>query len=1717
MAQTTTIRIGGFETIRRLQNPGGQGIVYEARCVEAHLDNVAVGDIVLLKNMPAHDDDGSVLRRLKQRTATLAAIRHPNIVRYYGCFANEKDDGTRHVVVMDYLHGQTLKELLDQNPRGLDADVALRIIRECLSALVHASEVHKLVHRDIKPGNIFICEDGTAKLIDFELARQEGGSVSIGGQGNLRGSIDYMAPDFTDKDFHGDEQSDIFSLAVCLHEALSGRAPYDRVGVSDQIFAFYNRWMPRDGSDPATVIKISQTACQPVAHIQGVLKKGLSPNRAERFATFRAFYEALESVKVRMIANGPVQYELLHVIGQGGFGLVYKARRVSDGRLVAIKYLLRPEYASRFIREAKLIQKFSDSRMVQFIDFFKVEQQEDGGEQYFLVMAFLAGMPGSSLSDRLRKTKQGLPFDEVMTGFIRFAEGLALLHRAEVCHRDIKPSNLYLPEGRAGEACLMDLGVARDAKGSLTFGNVPGTLDFMPPEVAFGESRGDAGMDLYALGLCLYEALTANPALPRLPSGDSAVKSFITRARENLRPALDHPLVAGNAPLRSLLARMTEPDVARREHNARSVAEELTDLLTQTAAPQKDRVEAGPDITIPFPPDVQDTVGGVSTPSDPKGGKSPPPQPDDGQDAGQDSGLVDIIGATAGEDSRHPKAPPTQSKLAAKASQEYERPQEEEMPTRVAPEDVVKALASEKKRTLPVQEPADEGKTGWVPVEELLAAQPKAQRTQSQPPAKASQVNERLQEEEMPTRAAQEDVVKALALEKKSPLPVQEPADEGKTGWVPVEELLAAPLKPVAPAPKPAPKISTAAPIHVPAPVPDITQPAPKPRPKVAVDWSKVSLLAATLMLVAVGGLAVAGALYEWPKIQQKKTREHAETCLKSALSAYAGNEMESLTSGQASYRKWEELADKIGPYDTQAADRKRLKDGQADCLKRVNDTLVAQAVSEYHKGQLQSGDDKAKAWRTWLASVGGSPDQASEESIRTASATCTTNKSAIKNREDALKELVAATERARGLTASKVVADINMSLALLDAALARAQSSGVAEVSDARQVRESLAKRVTLLESPVRVTLGENAAKAAVTWSYDQKKPDPWPAFPADGLSVKPETNLTVRFERVDYEVQEQTCAITAESEKKIRLTVPDTWKESNALRELVELNKEVGGHDWVSAERRVSNNKRLKFNDAENDSVWQRRVAEVKKHSDAVIAVEQKVTDVVGQLNACKQALAARNSLELLEKMPLIDPAVKTEARVFAARKELASVVSNWVATVACAEEPLDTRAVRLAQALSAVKGQSALLGESLSKRLVDTITNEQTYFVLVVTNPSELAMTLLVNGEKRSIAARGSSRPERVPVKGGTVALDADASVAGYAAQHRKVDLLPGGGQAVVFEPFTPLPVPLQISGVDKLKPRARLSLTSKERGSTAFLESFETNLQPGEYTLVCDRNDYASITKPVLVKLGSPASVIDVLETEWQPSKQLAEMQKAKKSWDNGQFVDAATRFPVAWMPSDEEHRKLKKDLQDSIVPYFAKQAGIYVKAMREWHIETNRWEYQVADLTTGQTRGKMKKEQMPKKPVKPFADDLWVVQAFDTELAAGWRADGVSLEDGLQEGVTQSKNAHEKYTCAIEVYNNALEQDKVSGEKNAVFYPNDVIEAMENAVDAKYAPNAYDVRLVSNCLEQCEICWNNRAKIVYATTADKEANKKNDEMARQKYKRAVDKIIEASRR
>ena len=281
-------RIGSFRILEKIEGgAGSQGSVVKAVCEADWRGIVKKGTVVALKIMHASDDDGTLWAKLESRTRELASLRHENVVRYYGCFRFQNDIDLLHVIVQEYLAGETLKARLQRHKTGLDADEGLMVVKKAVEGLAYTAE-RGIVHRDVKPGNIFLClgprgRVAGVKLIDFEISRRRGGTVTTA-SGLLRGTFDYMAPEFADLGFRGDVQSDIFSMGVVMHEVFAGRLPYEKLDGDERnaFYAFMERWRPakEEGKSP---FKISNRINSIIAHANDVLRTALSFERAGRF------------------------------------------------------------------------------------------------------------------------------------------------------------------------------------------------------------------------------------------------------------------------------------------------------------------------------------------------------------------------------------------------------------------------------------------------------------------------------------------------------------------------------------------------------------------------------------------------------------------------------------------------------------------------------------------------------------------------------------------------------------------------------------------------------------------------------------------------------------------------------------------------------------------------------------------------------------------------------------------------------------------------------------------------------------------------------------------------------------------------------------------------------------------------------------------------------------------------------------------------------------------------------------------------------------------------------------------------------------------------------------------------------------------------------------------------------------------------------------------
>jgi serine/threonine-protein kinase len=233
-------------------------------------------------------------------------------------------------------------------------------------------------------------------------------------------------------------------------------------------------------------------------------------------------------------------YVLEKEIGRGGMGIVFQARRISDNQAVAIKMILRGEFAStverfRFEAEAIAASRLNHPNIVPIFEIGKHENHD------FFCMKLLEG---ESLAERL--SKRPLPARTAAEVMLQISSAIAHAHQQGVLHRDLKPSNILLDQN--GVAYVADFGLAKSIHGqqSLTrSGAVIGTPSYMAPEQASGmKSQIGPSSDIYSLGAILYHALTGRP--PFL--GGSAVETVMMVIEQDpvaprvLNPACDRKL-----------------------------------------------------------------------------------------------------------------------------------------------------------------------------------------------------------------------------------------------------------------------------------------------------------------------------------------------------------------------------------------------------------------------------------------------------------------------------------------------------------------------------------------------------------------------------------------------------------------------------------------------------------------------------------------------------------------------------------------------------------------------------------------------------------------------------------------------------------------------------------------------------------------------------------------------------------------------------------------------------------------------------------------------------------------------------------------------------------------------------------------------------------------------------------------------------------------------
>ena len=201
-----------YEILEKIGN-GGMATVYKAKC---HVLNRYVAIKILRDEFTT---DSEFIKRFNTEAQSAASLTHPNIVSIY----DVGNEDNLYYIVMELIQGKTLKEIINEDGM-LSWKWSVNRAIQIASALETAHK-HNIIHRDIKPHNIIITEDGMAKVTDFGIAKAVSNST-ITAFGTTIGSVHYFSPEHA-RGGYTDAKSDLYSLGIVMYEMLTGKVPFD--------------------------------------------------------------------------------------------------------------------------------------------------------------------------------------------------------------------------------------------------------------------------------------------------------------------------------------------------------------------------------------------------------------------------------------------------------------------------------------------------------------------------------------------------------------------------------------------------------------------------------------------------------------------------------------------------------------------------------------------------------------------------------------------------------------------------------------------------------------------------------------------------------------------------------------------------------------------------------------------------------------------------------------------------------------------------------------------------------------------------------------------------------------------------------------------------------------------------------------------------------------------------------------------------------------------------------------------------------------------------------------------------------------------------------------------------------------------------------------------------------------------------------------------------
>ena len=285
-------KLDGLYEVQELIGSGGMANVYKA-VMRGQNGTVPAGTVVAVKVLRQeymHDPD--LVRRFKNESKAISLLNHPNIVKVYDVSVNDH----LQYIVMEYVDGMTLREYLNERGGKLSSRETVHFISQILKALEHA-HANGVVHRDIKPQNIMLLDNGQLRMMDFGIARISRADNPLLA-GKAMGSVHYISPEQAKGD-ETDCTSDIYSVGVMMYEMLSGHLPFDADDVVEVA-------IKQISDEPRPLHELAPEV--PYALVE-ITEKAMAKLPQNRYPSARAMLEALDTY----VQNPSVLFEYQYI------------------------------------------------------------------------------------------------------------------------------------------------------------------------------------------------------------------------------------------------------------------------------------------------------------------------------------------------------------------------------------------------------------------------------------------------------------------------------------------------------------------------------------------------------------------------------------------------------------------------------------------------------------------------------------------------------------------------------------------------------------------------------------------------------------------------------------------------------------------------------------------------------------------------------------------------------------------------------------------------------------------------------------------------------------------------------------------------------------------------------------------------------------------------------------------------------------------------------------------------------------------------------------------------------------------------------------------------------------------------------------------------------------------------------------------------------------